>query len=297
MELRQLRCFVAVAEELHFGRAATRLNLSQPPLTRTIQQLETELGLVLLERTKRRVELTAAGRAFLERSKRILSLSQEAVVEAKRVSEGLGGTLSVSFVGSAMYILLPAVLREMHKRYPGVEIELHEMATDQQVSALLDYKTQAALIRPGIVHPMLRSQVVLRETLAIALPRSHPLANRRSVSLRQIADDPFILFPRQTHGSLGNRILDLCGLQGFTPRIVQEALEMQTALGLVAGGLGVAVVPGGVRDLSWPGIVLVPMPRPAPTIDLSLAHHREEASPLLPRFLEIVLETASRVKT
>jgi len=293
MELRQLRCFVAVAEELHFGRAAKRLNLSQPPLTRTIQQLEAELGVVLLERTKRRVELGAAGRAFLAKSKRILSLSEEAVAETRRISEGLEGTLSVSFVGSAMYVLLPAVLREMHDRHPGVEINLHEMATDQQVSALLDYRTQAAFIRPGIVHPVLRSRLVLRENLAIALPRSHPLADRRSVSLRQIAQDPFILFPRQTHGSLGNRILDLCAQQGFAPRIVQEVLEMQTALGLVAGGLGVAVVPGGVRNLSWPGIVLKTMPKPVPTIDLSLAHHRDETSPILSRFLEIVSETAS----
>lgn len=296
MELRQMRCFVAVAQELHFGRAAERLHLSQPPLTRTIQQLEQNLGVTLLERSKRRVAMTAAGRAFLAHSLRILSLADESVSEVRRVAAGFGGTLSVSFVGSAMFILLPAVLREMHSRFPEVEIKLHEMATDQQVSALLDNRTQAAFIRPGVVHPGLRSRILLRESLAVALPSAHPLADLPAVSLGQLAEDPFVLFPRQTHGSLGNRILDLCAQQGFVPRIVQEALEMQTALGLVAGGLGVAVVPGGVRNFSWPGIVLLPMPEPAPTIELSLASRLDEPSPILPHFLRIAEEIAQNAE-
>lgn len=292
MELRQIRCFAAVAEELHFGRAARRLNLSQPPLSRTIQQLEGELGVPLLERSKRHVELTSAGRAFLPKALRILSLSAEAAEEARSVADGRGGVLSVSFVGSAMYVLLPSVLRRMRIDFPDVEVKLHEMATDQQVSALLDNRTQAAFIRPGIRHPELESRLLLREALAVALPRSHRLASRRTVSMGQLASDPFVLFPRQTHGSLGNRILDLCGQEGFVPRVVQEALEMQTALGLVAGGLGIAVVPEGVRNLSWPGIVLKPMPKPAPTIDLSIACRIDEMSPILPHFLKIVAETA-----
>ena len=294
MELRQLRCFVAVAEELHFGRAAKRLNLSQPPLTRTIQQLEAELGVVLLERTKRRVELAPAGKAFLAKSKRILSLSEEAVAETRRISEGLDGTLSVSFVGSAMYVLLPAVLREMHDRYPGVEINLHEMATDQQVSALLDYRTQAAFIRPGIVHPMLRSQLVLREDLAIALPRSHPLADRRSVSLRQIAQDPFILFPRQTHGSLGNRILDLCAQQGFAPGSCRRRWRCRPLWAWWREDWGSPWFPAGSGICPGRASCSSRCPSPSPTIDLSLAHHRDETSPILGRFLEIVLETASQ---
>ena len=295
MELRQIRCFVVVAEELHFGRAAHRLNLSQPPLSRTIQQLEGELGVQLLERSKRRVELTPAGRAFLPKALRILSLSEEVVQEVRGVAAGRGGVLSVSFVGSAMFVLLPAVLRRMRADFPDVEVKLHEMATDQQVSALLDNRTQAAFIRPGIRHPELESRVLLREALAVALPRTHRLASRRTVSLGQLASDPFVLFPRQTHGSLGNRILDLCGQEGFVPRVVQEALEMQTALGLVAGGLGIAVVPDGVRSLSWPGIVLKPMPKPAPTIELSIAYRIDETSPILPHFLEIATAVAKEV--
>jgi DNA-binding transcriptional LysR family regulator len=292
MELRQIRCFAVVAEDLHFGRAARRLNLSQPPLSRTIQQLEGELGVQLLERSKRHVALTPAGRAFLPKALRILSLSEAAVEEVRSVAAGRGGVLSVSFVGSAMYVLLPAVLRRMRADFPDVEVKLHEMATDEQVSALLDNRTQAAFIRPGIRHPELASRVLLREALAIALPRTHRLASRRTVSVAQLASDPFVLFPRQTHGSLGNRILDLCGQEGFVPRVVQEATEMQTALGLVAGGLGVAVVPNGVRSLSWPGIILKPMPKPAPTIELSIAHRLDETSPILPHFLEIARAVA-----
>ena len=287
MELRQIRCFVAVAEELHFGRAARRLSISQPPLSRTIQQLESELGAKLLERTRRRVEPTPAGVAFLSRCRQILTQVEGSAREAREVAQGRIGTLSVSFVGSAMYSILPRVLRAMRTRFPGVGIELHEMATDAQVAALLDRRTQVAFVRPGIVHPQLRSVVLLREPLLLALPAGHPLAERKVVPLESLSEDPFILFPRQTRGSLGNRVLDLCAESGFAPRVVQEALEMQTALGLVAGGLGVAMVPGGVRRLSWPGIVLRPMPRPVPDIELALACRTDEPSPIVPRFLEL----------
>lgn len=293
MEIRQVRCFVAVAEELHFGRAARRLSISQPPLSRTIQQLEEDLGARLLERTRRHVELAPAGRAFLVRARRILAEADAAAREAREVASGREGSISVSFVGSAMYSLLPRVLREMRSRFPGVSIELHEMATDAQVAALLDRRTQVAFVRPGIVHPHLRSEVLLREPLLLALPASHPSARRRSVPLSDLSADAFILFPRQTRGSLGNRVLDLCAAAGFAPRVVQEAMEMQTALGLVAGGLGVAVVPGGVRRLAWPGVVLRSMPRPVPDIELALASRLDESSPVVPRFLEIA-RTAAR---
>lgn len=293
MELRQIRCFVAVAEELHFGRAARRLALSQPPLTRTIQQLEEELGARLLERTRRRVELTPAGSSFLRRARQILSASDAAFEETRRVAEGRAGVLAVSFVGSAMFTVLPAVLREMRRVHPGVEFQLHEMTSDQQVQALLDGRTQAAFIRPGVAHPRIENRVLLREELLVALPEEHPLAARDQVAVADLVDDAFVLFPRQNHRSLGNRVLELCAESGFAPREIQEALEMQTGLGLVAGGLGVAVVPGGVRHLSWQGVVLKPIPAPAPSIELSLAFLREEGSPILPRFLDVVAQVAA----
>ena len=135
--------------------------------------------------------------------------------------------------------------------------------------------------------------MLLREDLAVALPVSHPLAKRGNVSIAELSADPFVLFPRQTHRSLGNRVLELCAEAGFSPLVVQEAMEMQTALGLVAGNLGIAVVPEGVRNISWPGIVLKPMPDPAPTIELSLAHRRDEDSPILPHIQDIVAGVAT----
>jgi DNA-binding transcriptional LysR family regulator len=294
MELRQLRCFVAVAEELHFGRAARRLNISQPPLTRTILQLEKELEVALFERTKRRVELTPAGQVLLAKAGQILSLADRAAHEVRRAVQGHVGILSVSFVGSALFGILPGILREMRLRHPEVEVELHEMATDQQVAALLERRTHAAFIRPGIVHPELESRSLLEEELVVALPIAHPLARKARVSFGQLRNDPFVLFPRQTHGSLGNRILDLCLRAGFRPQVVQEALEMQTALGLVAGGLGIAVVPGGVRHLAWPGVVLKPLPDPAPTIELALAYRKDETSPILPHFAALVARMSSQ---
>jgi len=290
MELRQLRCFVAVAEELHFGRAARRLHLSQPPLTRTILQLEEELGVLLFERTKRRVELTLAGRALWEKATRILSLSESAATEVQRIAQGQAGTLSVSFVGSVVFGILPGILREMRARFPEVEVKLHEMATDQQVEALLERQTQAAFIRPGVVHSELESRVLLEEELLVALPVTHLLAEAATVSMADLRNDRFILFPRQTHGSLGNRVLDLCHQEGFRPHVVQEALEMHTALGLVAVGFAVTVLPVGVRLLDWPGVVLKSLPTPAPTIELALAYRKDDASPVLPHFVALVQE-------
>ncbi len=289
MELRQLECFIAVAEELHFGRAAIRLHLSQPPLSRTIQQLETELGTRLLERTRRKVELSAAGAVFLDRARRILALAADAREETQRVTDGRSGTLTLSFVGSAMYTILPRVLRQMRRRFPDITIRLHEMTSDQQVAALLDGSTQAAIIRPAIIHPQLESRVLLHEKMMVALPADHPLAGQETVSVRELSRDTFILFPRRTRRNLGNRILDLCAEAGFAPAAVQEALEMQTGLGLVAGGLGVSIVPEGARRLAWPGLVLRPMPEPAPTIDLALVFPRQHSSPILPH-LQVVID-------
>ena len=191
-----------------------------------------------------------------------------------------------------MFTILPTVLHEMRQRYPAVEFQLHEMTTDQQVPALLNGRTQAAFIRPGVVHPELESRVLLEEELLVALPVTHPLAGAETVSMADLRNDRFILFPRQTHGSLGNRVLDLCLQEGFRPHVVQEALEVHTALGLVAVGFAVTVLPVGVRLLDWPGVVLKPLPTPAPTIELALAYRKDDTSPVLPHFAALVQEMA-----
>ncbi|BDI34203.1 LysR family transcriptional regulator [Capsulimonas corticalis] len=288
MELRHLRYFVAVADELHFGRAAEQLFISQPPLTRQIQQLEQEMGVVLLTRTKRSVRLTEAGAAFLERARQILLLADEAVTVAQRIAAGQAGALGIGFVGSATYTLLPEILRSFRAQYPGIELLLHEMSSGEQIQALQDGRIDLGFVRPSTPQRSLAGEVILREPLMAALPDSHSLAASPEVSFDDLRGDPFILFPRLPRPSYADHILALCAQAGFTPTIIQETLEIQTALGLVAGNLGVAIVPASVSRLPWPGVVYKPLPPPAPTTEMAVAYRDGPLSPALANFLEIV---------
>jgi DNA-binding transcriptional LysR family regulator len=297
MELRHLKYFIAVAEELHFGRAAERLHIAQPPLSRQIMQLEQEVKVQLLERTKRHVRLTSAGAAFLDKARQAVMLADEAVSAARSVHAGHSGSLSVAFVGSAMFSLMPEILRAVRSQLPDVELHLHEMSTGRQVSALRDGTTHVAFVRPAVVHPAIRSEVVSREELLVALPDSHPLASAEAIDLSDLSADSFILFSREVQPSFGQQIFSLCVAAGFTPLIVQEALEMQTAIGLVAGSLGVTLVPKSVRRIAWSGVVFKQMHCPAPVTTLSMAYRKDERSPILPKFLEIARQTANDALT
>ena len=288
MELRHVRYFVAVADDLHFGRAAERLHIAQPPLSRQIQQLEQELKVTLFERTKRHVRLTPAGSAFLVKGRELLALADEAVIAAQRVASGQAGTLTISFVGSAMFSILPGILRTARERFPDVELLVHEMTTGQQVSALLAGRMQVAFVRPRVVHPDIVSEVVLREDLVVAVPEGHRFAGRAQIGIGDLAPEPLILFARNVSPSFGDQVMSLCIAAGFAPTSIQEALEMQTALGLVAANLGVSIVPGSVQRIAWPGVVLVPLAAPVPQTELSVAYRVDEASPILQHFLDIV---------
>src|SRR3569833_3004135 len=185
MELRHLRYFVAVAEELNFGRAAERLHLAQPPLSRQIMQLEREVGATLLERTKRSVRLTSAGAVFLDNARAMLALADEAVIAARRVAEGHAGTLTLAFVGSAMLSILPEILREARHRLPEVNLVVNEMTTGEQVDALLEDGLDAAFLRPGVVHPELTSVAILREDLVVGVPVGHRQSSMPVLSIRE----------------------------------------------------------------------------------------------------------------
>jgi len=292
MELRHVRYFVAVAEDLHFGRAAERLHMAQPPLSRQIMQLEQELKVTLLERTKRHVRLTPAGAVFLGKARELLALADESVVAAQRVASGQAGALTLSFVGSAMFSILPGILRVARERFPDVELSVHEMTTGQQVSALLAGRMQVAFVRPRVVHPDIVSEVVFREDLVAAVPVGHRFADRSVLALGDLAAEPFILFSRNVSPSFGDQVMSLCIAAGFSPIFVQEALEMQTALGLVAANLGVSLLPGSVRRIAWLGVVLIPLAEPVPQTELSVAYRADETSAILPHFLDIVRSTA-----
>ena len=243
MDLRRLRYFVAVAEELHFGRAAQRLNISQPPLSVQIRTLEREIGAPLLIRTQRRVELTEAGRVLLEEARRLLGQAEAAVIHVRRAAEGTVGRLTIGFVSTVDYSILPPLVRRFRQKYPGISLKLLELTGDRQQALLQSGELDLGLsILPSPASD-LTMRPVFREPLIAAVPASHPLAARRRAALRSLAAEPFIQFPRELAPGLYDLAIAACQKAGFTPNLSQEAIQMQTILGLVAAGLGVAVVP------------------------------------------------------
>jgi DNA-binding transcriptional LysR family regulator len=290
MELRQLRCFIAVAEELHFGHAAQRLHLAQPALSRQIQNFEHELGIQLLFRTRRRVELTAAGAIMLEQARSLLRHAEQAVRAARLAAQGRTGWLAVGFVGSATYDVLPASLKLFRQRSPGVEVTLSEMTTAEQVQALHEKRIHIGFLRPPVRAGGLVLETIIREPVMVALPRGHRLARRTSISLRALAGEEFILYPREPRPSWIDYVTGLCREAGFEPHIAQETMEIQTSLSLVAGGVGVTVVPGAVSKMPRRGVVCRRLSRPSPNTELLAAYRQDERSPVLRDFLNVARE-------
>ncbi len=285
MELRHLRYFVAVAEELHFARAAERLNIAQPPLSKQIRQLEQELGVQLLERTTRTVSLTGAGKVFLEEARRALWQTERAATLARQAQRGEVGELSVGFITSAGYEILPSILQAYHARYPQVEITPHHLTAAEQFDALEERRLHVGLVRPPVESDDLEFEVLRREPLMLALPEGHRLVQQESVERDELATEAFIV-ASGTRPVAGERRLRLFGEEGFRARVVQEAPDILTILGLVAAGIGVAVVPAMVRTLRSRAVVYRPIVG-APMSITALAWRRDERAPVLKGFLEV----------
>lgn len=292
MELRHLRYFIAVADELHFGRAAERLCISQPPLSQQIQQLERELGFALFNRTQRRVELTAAGELFLDEAREMLAHLERAVAASRRVARGEVGWLGIGFVGTATYAFLPAVLSAFRARYPEVELVLRELVSARQAQALRERRIHVGLARPAIEEEGIVSAAIVREPLVAALPEAHRLAGRDRLALADLAAEPFILFPPLPKPSYADFIVSVCRQAGFSPRVVQETAEIHTAISLVAAGLGVTLVPASVQSAHREGIAYRPFDEPQPLTELAIAHRAGDSSPVLTAFLETAREVA-----
>jgi DNA-binding transcriptional LysR family regulator len=288
MELRHLTYFIAVAEELHFGRAATRLFIAQPPLSQQIQRLEKELGVTLFLRTKRHVELTEAGRIFLEEARRTVAQAERTVAAAQRAQRGEVGRLAIGFVGSATYSVLPGVLRRFRQRYAEVELSLQELTTAQQVEAIRAHHLDVGFVRPPLYDPDLATLTLLVEEFVLALPQTHRLAGKTAVSLSAMAEEPFILYPRHLGPGLYDPVVSACQQAGFSPHVVQEATQMHTILSLVAIGLGVALVPACVQTLQWQGAVCKPLASAAPRTMIALAWHKNNRSAALNSLLQQV---------
>jgi len=291
VELRHLRYFVAVAEELHFGRAAMRLSMAQPPLSQQIRRLEAEIGAPLFSRTKRRVELTAAGRALLPEAQRLLARAEHAVRTAQRASRGESGRLAVGLVPSAGLELLPRVLRAWLARFPRVELEPRLMYPEQQVEALRTGVVQAGLLRPPVDDPDVVVEPILREPLVAALPQRHRLGRRPCVRLAELRNDTLIAFPRRVAPRYYDHFVDLCRRDGFRPRIVEQSASIPTNLGLVAAGLGVALLPAAVRVLHRRGVVYRPL-APPEHVEMALAWLADETPPIVAAFLDVVRAVA-----
>ena len=289
MELRHLRYFVAVAEELHFGRAAKRLCITQQPLSRQIKDLEAELGVELFYRTKRTVRLTEVGELFLVETKKILQQADYAVELVKRASHGKIGTIAVGFTGSALNMVLPAAVRQFKQLYPQVELTLKRMQTPEQVEALHDGQIDLGLLHPPINDDGLILETIYREQLVVALPDNHPLANvTQPISLQQLATDSFILFPRHVGSVLYDRIINLCQQAGFSPKIIQEAIPQQTILGLVAAGIGISLIHSSARTLGRSQVVFKDLIEPTPTLETAVAWNRHATNPIISSFIETI---------
>lgn len=288
IELRHLRYFIAVAEELHFGRAAERLHIAQPPLSYQIRQLETEIGFQLFRRTKRKVELTDAGQVFLEECQRIFQQLEQAIQTGQKTSRGEMGQLAIGFVSSAAYNVLPIALQHFRQQFPAVDLALQELTTDQQIQRLGDGRIDVGFLRPPVEDESLSLSIVLQEPLVVALPTSHRLANESQISLKSIAHESFILFPRSIAPGLYDQIIALCQQADFSPRVVQEAIQMQTTVSLVAAEMGIAIVPVSLQNLQRRGVVYRSLQEPTPKATIAIAWKRDNISSTVQRFLEVV---------
>jgi DNA-binding transcriptional LysR family regulator len=289
MELRHLRYFVTVAEELHFGRAAQRLHLSQPPLSMQIKALEHELGAQLLLRTQRRVELTAAGEVFLEEARDILSRVDQARSAALRAARGEVGELTVGFVTIADYNLLPQALLQFRAQSPGIRLVLREATTDVQLRDLAAERMDIGFLLSPVKDERIEVLPLVREPLVAALPERHALAGgRRPISLQRLADAPFILIPRHVAPGLYDDVMSFCRRAGFSPRVEQEAVQMQTIVSLVSAGLGVALIPASLRHLGRAGVVFRGLTEVSPLTEIALAWRARDTRPALQRFVAAV---------
>jgi DNA-binding transcriptional LysR family regulator len=287
LDLRRLRYFTAVADELHFGRAAARLHIAQPPLSQQIRRLETELGVELFRRNRRRVELTGAGRLLLENGRPLLQEADRVEALLLRAGRGEAGRLRIGFVGSASYETLPAILRAFRESRPEVELTLREMTTPDQLGALGTGRLDVGLIRPPVTDagPVDLVPLVLERIIAV-LPDTHPLAARERVAVADLADEPFVFFPRRIGVTLYDDVLAVCREAGFTPRIVQEAEETHTVISLVSAGIGVSLLPEAVETIRRPHVVFRPLDGPNTELELSLAKRAGDSSPLVQQFVE-----------
>jgi DNA-binding transcriptional LysR family regulator len=293
VDLRHLRYFVAVAEELSFTRAARRLGIAQPPLSQQIRRLEEAVGSPLFVRVPR-VALTEAGAAFLEIARRTLAQLALGIDVAGRVGRGVAGRLTVGFASSVMFTPLLGAFGAYSARYPDVEFQLREMHSGAQLEALRAGTIDVGLLRESPSDADLDVETVIREPFIAVLPVRHPLAAKSRVAPHQLAGEPFILFPRKVAPTLYDQIAAVCRAGGFSPRVKHEALEWHTVTGLVGAGLGVAVAPAGLAALRWRGVAYRPLAPLAVQASIVMCRRRESSRGVVESFVGMMRQTPKR---
>jgi len=293
-EIMQLRCFVAVAEELHFGRAAVRLNMTQPPLSRQIQVLEHIIDAALLERTSRSVRLTPAGRSFLPEAKRILKLAETASQVARRIALGKTGSLKIGYTAAAAYGYLPELIGACRQRLPDVDFSLKEMVSGEQLEALATGQIDVGLLRPPVGRPEFATRRVLAEPLLAAIPKKHPLASREQLSIKDFDNQPFVMYSPHESRYFHDLLVALFTQADVLPRYVQHLGQIHSILAMVRAGLGVSIVPAAAANLKIAEVRLRPLKlrTPAP-VELFMVWRRDHENPLLPPLIEIASKLAS----
>jgi DNA-binding transcriptional LysR family regulator len=291
IELRHLRYFVAVAEELHFGRAAERLHLAQPPLSQQIRKLEDLLGYDLFQRTSRSVSLTPAGEALLLRAHRTLRNVQRDIEETRSIARGEVGSLHIGFIGSAMLTTLPGIFRTYREAYPRVRLHLHESFTSLVTEGLENGSLDAGILRDGDALEGFEVITIHSEAFLAVLPATHPLARTKSISVAALRDEPFVYYPRSAGTRAYEKPLTLCEEHGFRPQIVQEASHWLTILRLIAAGQGVSIAPACVRQIASPDVVCLPLRGAKAVSNIELAWRAGDTRPIVERFRHIALKS------
>ena len=287
VDLRHLRYFLAVAEELHFGHAAKRLHMAQPPLSQQIRRLEEEIGHPLFLRTSRSVSLTPAGKSLLERARRTLRRVDEDLEAVRSVARGEVGILKVGFVGSSMLTRLPTILSKYRNLYPRVQLHLDEYHTSHMLEALRDGAVDVGLARDaGHVADMHVERVFVEPLLAV-VPKKHPLAKRRVIPIRLLKDEPFVFFPRSAGSFAWENTIRLCEQQGFHPNIVQEAPQWLTVVRLVGAGLGVTIFPASVQQILSPDVVCRRLSPTGGETSIDLVYRLDQTSSLVSAFSDV----------
>lgn len=295
MDLKQLKYFLAVAEERSFSRAAERLHISQPPLSQQIMKLESELGLKLFARTTRNFELTVAGKALVTEARAVLAHMNLAINTVKQIDRGDVGRLRIGIIGSAMWGPLPKLLEEFRRSYPRVSWTLHELDPNAQHEALRMRQIDVGFWRVPMTDPALLEQdhlcqeLFFRENFQVALHQQHPLAKRRKLSFADLAEES-ILTLKPERSTSARYLIQCFADAGFIPHITHQLEEPQTMLALVGAGLGVAFAPQSTGRINWPGVVFVPIADKPPAADICVAHRLDDDTPVVRAFLNVLRE-------